>query len=282
MILPAIFTPQIAFSLGLVTQACIKVLGAKDKTGMWKKLLSAFLISLFLAFRMYFHKKYHGPFVLENFLTLYVILFTVSLCIFFRREILSEVNELVLLVWNMGLFYLSFTIFGFQPIILIPLALSLLAFGIALFHVKMARQTQVGLYIWFMLLGIYTSIALLPWREIISQRSFAHLGIVHLFFLGQMLFYSFSYIVYLAYFIPMTDKHGKSINDTKEHAKIIEQKFDETQFHPYATVLVFFVVVAICALNYYFAFLNNQVLIAIVLGISPFLGEKYHQFILKN
>lgn len=274
--------PQIAFILGLSMQACIKIFTAKDKTHVWKKLFSSIALSLFFTFRLYFDKDNHEPFVLVDFLILFGVLFTATACIFFRRQILSEVNELVLLVWNMGLFYLCFTIFGFESIILVPLALSLLAFFISLFHISMSRRTQIGLYIWFMLLGIYTSIALLPWKEIITDQSFSKLGVVHLFFLGQMLFYSFSYIVYLFYFVPMIDKTGKSANDTVEHGNIIEQKFDETQFHPYATVIVFFSVVGIFSLNYFFGLVDDKLLLAIVLGVSPFLGEKYHEFVNKS
>jgi len=277
--LSELLTPQVGFTFGLMLHACIKIVSRKDDTWHWWKFIALFFVAGLFSLMLY-DSENRAPLSIPNFILLYGVIFTGLACISFRKQIFIKINEIVLMVWNLGLLYLAISIFGFQPIILVPLALFLLAFFISLFHIKLNQGTQIAMYVWFLLLGVYISVALLPWKELfLSQSAASDFGFVQMFFFGLAVFYTFSSFVFLSYlFIAPPDGFIPSFKEKKYTTDFLHEQFDAKQFHPLATTAALLFLVIIFYLNYRYSFSTDEALLAIVFGASPYLGEYVHTF----
>ncbi len=274
----SIFSPGVAFGLGMMVQGLYKLVPTLDTRG-WKKLLGIFVFAFLMILVGLLDVK-NGDLGVEDFFIRFCVYVCVFLFFSFRRQILPKINELVLLCWNLGVWYILLKNFGINhPFTLVLLVPTVFSFSVVFLNVQLNKFFQIGLYLWFMIMSCIVTFTYFPWQSVRTGFQTHHFSSSEMFFLGMAMFYAFAYFLCLLAFIPLPDKHAKrkkSFKSYKEHLADVQARYDDVQFHPAISFLVTAIVVAALGINYVSHFTSEVVLLGILFGVSPILGEKLH------
>lgn len=277
------FSPAMAFGIGLLVQALYKLVPVLDALGI-KKLFGIIGISFLITVGGVLKGGFTATFE-EGFLS-FCIIFCGLLFFAFRKKILPKINELVLLCWNIGICYILLKNFGFfHPLILIFSLPTIFSFSIIFLKVKLNRFFQIGLYIWFMVMSIILTFVYFPWSTIRTGFQTHQFSSLEMFFLGMTMYYVINYYLCLISFLPLTkkrDKPGDAMKRVQEHATIVENQYDEIQFHPAISFLITAILVSILIVNFVSPFISEVILLGILFSMSPFVGEKLQLFLQKR
>jgi hypothetical protein len=277
------FSPPMAFGIGLLVQALYKLVPVLDARGM-KKLFGIIFISFLITVGGVLKGGFNATFE-EAFLS-FCIIFSGLLFFAFRNKILPKINELVLLSWNIGICYILLKNFGFfHPLILIFSLPTIFSFSIIFLNVKLNRFFQIGLYIWFMIMSIIVTFVYFPWSTIRTGFQTHHFSSWEMFFLGMTMYYVINYYLCLIAFVPFPqkrDKPGDALKRVREHVDIVENRYDEKQFHPAISFLIAAILVSILLINFVSPFVSEVILLGILFSMSPVCGEKLQFFLQKR
>lgn len=264
---------ELLFALGVIAQFVFTV-GRKFEREDITKLVMDIVLVLFGGLYLYLKTNEDIKAVL-----LLSTLFFVTLCaLSFREKILPEINEIVLVVWNVGFWYLYITRFGFfNYLSLVLLAPTYLSLVVGVFKVTLNNFTKILLYVWFMIMAVGIALTFLPVKELINSEPIPPMSGTQAFLLGMMVFYTFTYLLYIVYFIPIPGKHQSfavRLANIKEHAGVIVSKLNSVQYHPLLMLMILAVTSLAVYVNFTYHFISEGLLLTFLLGFSPLIGEK--------
>ncbi|MCX6786011.1 MAG: hypothetical protein NTZ18_04135 [Candidatus Komeilibacteria bacterium] len=271
-----LYYPQLFFGLGVTAQIFFSIRGKFERKDLWP-LLSAIFFSLLIAILYWFKTKGDlGGAIISAFYCFIIVFVAI-----FRAKILPKINEIILLVWNVGFWSLYLSMMKpwsyLSLILLIPTCLSLIA---GIFKVNLNIITKILLYLWFMIIAVYISIASMPWNEILHSGYTHTISPMQSFLLGVVFFYSFSYLLCIFHFIPLPDENQsfrERMKILKEYINLINSKFDKVQYHPMLMLGFFIILSAIMYLNYSFRLIDQNTLLFFSLSLSIFIGEEFNK-----
>ena len=263
------YSGHLLFGLGILAQL-LRTIAPQLERGDWGKVLGSVVVGILIGLRAYVGKN--GD-LAESFIVFHFA-FVFSLTVLFRKKILPEIDEVILILWNASFWYLYLGRFGFHGLLgflaLIPSCASLL---VGIFRVEPDGLTKILMYVWFLIMSLAITAMLFPIEEVIQNRP---LPPTRSFFMGMLFFYAFSYLLSILNFIPIPDKHQsfrERLDQVRDHAYLIAYKLSDFQYPPQFMLAMLSLTALGMYANYSFQLVDEKLLLTVVLSLIPFIGE---------
>lgn len=194
-------TGLLLFGLGIFAQLLLSISRKFEKSDL-HHLLIVLGLTLLTTLGVYIEGVVESYiFSLEELIIIAIFIFSLIASIVFIKKILPQINELVLIVWNVGFWYLYLSTFGLLnsliPFLLVP---SLFSIFIGIFRVSLGIFSKAFLYVWFMIIAILIAFMLQTLPTSIRELS-SNADLLRSFFLGMTFFYVITYFFYIVAFI---------------------------------------------------------------------------------
>lgn len=269
-------------ALGIAVQAFFALYGKWEK-GDWKKFIGALALGLFLGIMPGKNEK---EYVLEFHLILSCFLMAFFVATFFKKKLISLVSARTLVVFNVVALFLLFEKFGFSQVIIIILAIpSLVTLAAAFSNIDRYFSMQVFFYAWFSTLSIIIAVFHFFVSGLLGEFTTYEPGsswkqIFNIFLIGTAFFYLVKSAFYVLNLNPMPGKHqtwASKKQDLKEHVQLLAHGYIWKEGDMLGNLIILLVIPVTFFLNQRFSFMDESLLITVIITTAPLLDRTSHE-----
>ncbi len=248
------------FAFGILVQAIILRKGRNNTFIAGMIIVCAVLAA--------FYSKAGGSYGFTFILT-FSILFPLMFCLYFKKDILPQINERVLLAFTILFWYIVAKYF--ETILWWPLwALALLptlgTLALSVTNASIGAYSRAFFYAWFIFMAFFMGVYQFlygPVAAYIINRDLPPLELLGVFFAGMAFLYLLGHLVYLSELIPLPStkySYDKRIRIWKGDISLLVSKYSDEQVD-FGYLLVMAAVAGFFALNYFLGLLPSFLLI---------------------
>lgn len=240
-----------------------------------KDVLKILVIMLGSAIYVGFQSLYNHE-VLSNATLAFLYTFAIFFALTFQKKILPLIDETVILIWTILLWYVYLNNLGgitiYNNFTYFFAAVSLIIVIINILPLKLSGFVRVALYIYYLL------IVLLIFLDFTFDIFFKNRPIVEaadnltIIFLGMMVMSVFS--IYSSLTLLLPNKSGRK----NEQYSLLAKKFAKKQAHPIMTIATLVIIPALLYFNNSYHLISMWGIISVIAVASPFIVQRDYYF----
>lgn len=273
------------FGLGVILEAILLVKGRFNFEKFKEFIFSLITISLILLLAVFFTSFDNRTLRFVGFESvpyelIFVYLFASSFLFakIFKKEILPEISEKTVLIFNLLFWYVFLVYFyhSFAFLTLLFLIPTAFTFIIAFINVRLNFFWRSFFYMWFLMMIVLFVLSQFSSGNLsffFNQKHIETLSPIDVLATGMVFLYLTLNVWYVLEAIWPFFQEGSFIRDKitgwKEYIKILSDKFSDYQLRPFHALLIILFVGSILTLNYYFKFVSDILMINALLLLTP-------------
>ena len=218
----------------------------------------------------------------QTFVILFLLIFLIPFFMAFKEVIINEINELILLSFNLTFWYLFLTKINPNPVLILLASLPTIGvIFLAFSNFKIKDHWKIVFYLWFLVMDAFLILFYFFYGDLSSLvlvREIDSISLFNSFLAGMAFLHLSSHFLCFASLIRLSTEYNnrfvfepikKTIKDTVRNSRFIIDKYSSKQAKILHSFLLVLLQGGFLILNYFYSFIPEFLLISIFVIVVP-------------